>query len=140
MGGSFLNARGRTASVDLPFFLPRLTSSHLDAILVTPHHAKSTPSSPSSTRSHHALRSRHNPTQRTTRANHVRQPRQLHVNQWHVHLIEIKYCEYTRPGQQLEAAQWQHTDLCKLNSAKVVTLHTILMGVGGTCYTDHTLN
>eukprot|EP00983_Pelagomonas_calceolata_P011671 376008-Pelagomonas_calceolata.AAC.1 len=43
------------------------------------------------------------------------------------------------PGQQLEAAQQQHTD-CKLNSAKVVALHTILLGVGGTCYTDHTLN
>eukprot|EP00983_Pelagomonas_calceolata_P055918 1144357-Pelagomonas_calceolata.AAC.7 len=45
-----------------------------------------------------------------------------------------------RPGQQLEAAQRQHADLCKLNSAKVVTLHTILLGVGGTSYTEHTLN
>eukprot|EP00983_Pelagomonas_calceolata_P022201 698142-Pelagomonas_calceolata.AAC.1 len=31
-----------------------------------------------------------------------------------------------RPGQQLEAAQRQHADLCKINSAKIVTLHTIL--------------
>eukprot|EP00983_Pelagomonas_calceolata_P076121 1153286-Pelagomonas_calceolata.AAC.1 len=75
-----------------------------------------------------------------TRANRVRQPHQLHVNQRHVHLIEIKYCEDTRPGQQLEAAQRQHTDLNKLISAKVVSPHTILLGVGGTCYTDHTLN
>eukprot|EP00983_Pelagomonas_calceolata_P122358 1160900-Pelagomonas_calceolata.AAC.5 len=58
----------------------------------------------------------------------------------HVHLIETKYCEDTRPGQQLEAAQEQHADLCKLINAKVVTLHTILLGVGGTCYTEHTLN
>eukprot|EP00983_Pelagomonas_calceolata_P124401 1161103-Pelagomonas_calceolata.AAC.12 len=45
-----------------------------------------------------------------------------------------------RPGQQLEAAQRQHADLCKLINAKVVTLHTILLGVGGTCYTEHSLN
>eukprot|EP00983_Pelagomonas_calceolata_P076710 1153535-Pelagomonas_calceolata.AAC.7 len=42
----------------------------------------------------------------------VRQPHQLNANQRHVHLIEIKYCEDTRPGQQLEAAQRQHADLC----------------------------
>eukprot|EP00983_Pelagomonas_calceolata_P085358 1156533-Pelagomonas_calceolata.AAC.3 len=80
------------------------------------------------------------PTQRTTRANRERQPHQLHVNQRHVHLFEIMYCEDTRPGQQLEASQRQHADHCKLISAKAVTLHTILLGVGGTCYTDHTLN
>eukprot|EP00983_Pelagomonas_calceolata_P058954 1145712-Pelagomonas_calceolata.AAC.6 len=58
----------------------------------------------------------------------------------HVCFVEIKYCAHvrttcTRLGQQLEAAQRQHADLCKLISAKVVTLHTILLGVGGTCYT-----
>eukprot|EP00983_Pelagomonas_calceolata_P108687 1159483-Pelagomonas_calceolata.AAC.23 len=58
----------------------------------------------------------------------------------HVHLIKIKYCEDTRPEQQLEAAQRQHADLCKLINAKVVTLHNILLGIGGTCYTEHTLN
>eukprot|EP00983_Pelagomonas_calceolata_P044986 1139513-Pelagomonas_calceolata.AAC.2 len=45
-----------------------------------------------------------------------------------------------RPGQQSEAAQRQHANLCKLIKAKVVTLYTILFGVGGTCYTEHTLN
>eukprot|EP00983_Pelagomonas_calceolata_P081461 1155586-Pelagomonas_calceolata.AAC.1 len=126
----------------------RLTSSRPDAIINTSYKAKPIPSSPSSTRSHHVLRSRHNPKQRTTRANHVRQPHQLHVNQQHVHLIEIKYCEDTRPERQLEAAQRQHADIqcscrvCKLISAKAVTLTLIFlpMGVGGTCYTDHTLN
>eukprot|EP00983_Pelagomonas_calceolata_P007665 248777-Pelagomonas_calceolata.AAC.1 len=44
-----------------------------------------------------------------------------------------------RPGQQLEAAQRQHADLCKLISAKVVTLHTILLGVSGTCCREHTM-
>eukprot|EP00983_Pelagomonas_calceolata_P117465 1160418-Pelagomonas_calceolata.AAC.13 len=57
-----------------------------------------------------------------------------------MHLIEIKYCEDTRPGHQSEAAQRQHADLCKLISAKVVALHTILLEVGGTCYREHTLN
>eukprot|EP00983_Pelagomonas_calceolata_P070591 1150847-Pelagomonas_calceolata.AAC.1 len=52
-------------------------------------------------------------------------------------LIEIKYYEDVRPGQQLEAAQRQHADLCKLINAKVVTLHTTILGVGGTCYTEH---
>eukprot|EP00983_Pelagomonas_calceolata_P043181 1138805-Pelagomonas_calceolata.AAC.1 len=32
----------------------------------------------------------------------------------HIHLIEIKYCEDTRPaGAQLEASQQQHSELCK---------------------------
>eukprot|EP00983_Pelagomonas_calceolata_P088465 1157208-Pelagomonas_calceolata.AAC.10 len=42
----------------------------------------------------------------------------LNVNQKHVHLIEIKYCEDTRPGQHLEAAQQQHAGLCKIVNAK----------------------
>eukprot|EP00983_Pelagomonas_calceolata_P072984 1151962-Pelagomonas_calceolata.AAC.1 len=52
------------------------------------------------------------------------------------------YCEYTRPGQQLEAAQRQHADLCKVNNllnTKVVTLHTTLLGVGGIAI-ERTLN
>eukprot|EP00983_Pelagomonas_calceolata_P108147 1159422-Pelagomonas_calceolata.AAC.4 len=97
-------------------------------MLITPYRGKPTPSSPSTFCSHYALRSRHDPTQRTTQANRVRQPHQLHLNQRHMHMIEIKYCEDTRPGQQLEAAQRHHADLCKLISAKVVTLHTILLG------------
>eukprot|EP00983_Pelagomonas_calceolata_P075764 1153135-Pelagomonas_calceolata.AAC.1 len=45
-----------------------------------------------------------------------------------------------RPGQQLEAAQQHHANLCKLINAKVMILHTILLGVRGTCDTEHTLN
>eukprot|EP00983_Pelagomonas_calceolata_P110247 1159649-Pelagomonas_calceolata.AAC.14 len=73
-------------------------------------------------------------------ANRKRQPHQLNANQRHVNLIEIKYCEDTRPGQQLEAAQRQHADLCKLISAKTVTLHTIPLGVTRTCYIEQTLD
>eukprot|EP00983_Pelagomonas_calceolata_P079994 1154948-Pelagomonas_calceolata.AAC.1 len=45
-----------------------------------------------------------------------------------------------RPGLQLETAQRQHADLCKNTSGKAITLHTTLLGVGGTSYTEHTLD
>eukprot|EP00967_Tisochrysis_lutea_P012352 scaffold13867_cov20-Tisochrysis_lutea.AAC.1 len=65
----------------------------------------------------------------------------LNANQQHVHLDKIKCFEDMRPGQQLQAAQRQHKDLCTLIGAKAVTPHTILqvVGVGGTFYTEHTL-
>eukprot|EP00983_Pelagomonas_calceolata_P070312 1150743-Pelagomonas_calceolata.AAC.2 len=47
-------------------------------------------------------------------------------------LVKIKYCEDARPEQYLKVAQRQHTKLCNSISGKVVTLHTILLGVGGT--------
>eukprot|EP00983_Pelagomonas_calceolata_P091789 1157589-Pelagomonas_calceolata.AAC.1 len=47
-----------------------------------------------------------------------------------------RYCEDTRPGQQLETAQRQHADPCKNISEKAVTSHTILLGVGGTGHTE----
>eukprot|EP00983_Pelagomonas_calceolata_P061822 1146993-Pelagomonas_calceolata.AAC.5 len=50
-----------------------------------------------------------------------------------------QYCEDTRPQHQLNAAKQQHADLCKLISAKAATIHPILLGVGGTIYTEHTL-
>jgi len=121
----------------------RLTSSRPDAILITPYHAKpnsSSPSSSSSSPSRYMLRSRHQGTQGSSTASRVRQPHLLNATQRHVHLIEIKYCEDTRPEHQLAAAQQQHAHLCKLIDAKAVTIHPILLGVGGTCYTEHTLN
>eukprot|EP00983_Pelagomonas_calceolata_P008545 279788-Pelagomonas_calceolata.AAC.1 len=71
-----------------PYFFPRnfskrsrLTSSRPDAILITPYRAKPTPSSPSTSCSHHhVLRSRYNPTLRTSTADRMRQPHQLNVN------------------------------------------------------------
>eukprot|EP00983_Pelagomonas_calceolata_P130041 1161656-Pelagomonas_calceolata.AAC.1 len=53
-------------------------------------------------------------------------------------LIEIKNCKDTRPGAQLEASQQQHSELCKQGAG--ITLHTILLGVGGTTYTAHSLD
>eukprot|EP00983_Pelagomonas_calceolata_P133904 1162011-Pelagomonas_calceolata.AAC.4 len=109
--------------------------------LIAPYQAKPTTSSPSTSCSHHhVLHSRHNPTLRTSTANRVRQPHQLSANQRHIHLIEFRYCEDTRPGQELETAQRQHAEICRNINGKAVTLHTILLGVGGSCYTEHTLH
>jgi len=53
------------------------------------------------------------------------------------HLIEIKYCENTRPEQQLQAAHAQHGHLrCSIAGDHV--LHVILLGVG-VIYIPHTL-
>jgi len=38
------------------------------------------------------------------------------------------------------ASKKQHEVLCKCLKAKKVILHTILLGVGGSIYTSHTLN
>ncbi len=66
-----------------------------------------------------------------------------------IHLVEVKYCEDTRPGHQLEASGEQHEVLCKRLKAKKlslnfflkkVILHTILLGVGGSICTSHALN
>eukprot|EP00983_Pelagomonas_calceolata_P076974 1153664-Pelagomonas_calceolata.AAC.1 len=46
----------------------RLTSSRPDAKPITPYHAKPISSSPSSSCSHHVLRSRHSNSQRTSAA------------------------------------------------------------------------
>ncbi len=57
-----------------------------------------------------------------------------------IHLVEVKYCEDTRPGLQLEASKKQQKVLCKRLKAKKAILHTILLGMGGSIYTSHTLN
>ena len=52
----------------------------------------------------------------------------------------MKYCEDTRPAPQLEASRSQHKDLCKSLQGARITLHSILLGVGGTIYTSHTID
>jgi len=60
-----------------------------------------------------------------------------------IHLVEIKYCEDTRPKGQLEHAQTQHSELIANLKAQgccaAVHLHVILIGVAGTIYIPHTL-
>jgi len=62
-------------------------------------------------------------------------------NQLHIHLVEVKHCEDTRLGSQLEAAHHQHSmlrqHLCQ--AAANVSLHTIHLGVGGTIYSPFSL-
>eukprot|EP00983_Pelagomonas_calceolata_P008942 290691-Pelagomonas_calceolata.AAC.2 len=69
----------------------------------------------------------------------ARQLYDLNVQNRHILLIEITYCEDTRPGAQLEASQ-QHSELCKQLQGAEITLHTMLLGVGGTSYNAHTFN
>jgi len=53
------------------------------------------------------------------------------------HLIEIKYCEDTRPEQQLQAAHAKYGRLRRSIAIDHV-LHVILLGVGGVIYIPHT--
>jgi hypothetical protein len=57
------------------------------------------------------------------------QPRDLSILQREIHLIMIKYCEDTRPQNQLSAAQEQHKDLCSNLQGASATLLTIFLGV-----------
>jgi hypothetical protein len=66
-------------------------------------------------------------------------PKDLGKPRCDIHLVEIKYCEDTRPQNQLNAAKEQHKDLCNILQEASVTLHIILLGVGGTIYNTHTL-
>eukprot|EP00983_Pelagomonas_calceolata_P083734 1156222-Pelagomonas_calceolata.AAC.4 len=67
----------------------------------------------------------------------ARHPSQLLPDQRHVHLVEVKYCEDTRPKSQLEASKQQHDNLCcHLSRASAqVSLHIDLLGVGRIIYT-----
>jgi hypothetical protein len=52
---------------------------------------------------------------------------------------KIKYYDDTRLQNQLSAVQEQHKGLCSTLSGASVTPHTILLGVGGIIYNNHTL-
>jgi len=67
------------------------------------------------------------------------QPKDLNKTRRDIHLVEIRYCEDTRPQNQLNAAKEQHKGLCNILQGASVTLHIILLGVGGTFYNTHTL-
>eukprot|EP00983_Pelagomonas_calceolata_P087952 1157082-Pelagomonas_calceolata.AAC.3 len=79
----------------------------------------------------------------------IRHPSQLLPGQRRIHLVEVKYCEDTRPKNQLEASKQEHRDLCRdLSRASGVGVqgpqlragvHTNLLGVGGVIYTPHIL-
>jgi hypothetical protein len=73
-------------------------------------------------------------------------PRHFESNQfnphtWDVHLLELKFCEDTRPEAQLARAREQHSlliDRLRSHHYNSVKLHTILCGVMGTIYSNYT--
>jgi len=78
----------------------------------------------------------------TSTATNPRQhrPKDLNKTRHDIHLVEIKYCEDTRPHNQLNAAKEQHKDLSNiLQGGASVTLYIILLGVGSTIYNTYTL-
>ena len=77
----------------------------------------------------------------TSRATNPRQhrPKDLSKPRRDIHLVKIKYCEDTRPQNQMNADKEQHKDLCDILQGASITLHIILLGVGGTIYNTPTL-
>ena len=67
------------------------------------------------------------------------QPKDLSKTQRDIYLVNIKYCEDTRPQNQLNIAKEQHKDLCIILQGASVTLHIILLGVGGIIYNTQCL-
>jgi len=70
---------------------------------------------------------------------HQRDIQDVHPSRWDVHLIEVKYCDDTRPEQQLARATEQHNGLkhALAQQCHKVHLHTILIGVMGTIHKCH---
>jgi len=77
-------------------FDARLSSSRPDAILVTPLPTKNS-KSPTTPHLHQVSQPR-----QTSRD--VHRVQELNVHKWEIHLVEVKYCEDTRPGHQQEAS------------------------------------
>eukprot|EP00983_Pelagomonas_calceolata_P081608 1155628-Pelagomonas_calceolata.AAC.3 len=78
----------------------RCNFSRPDVILVTP--CPANPNRPPTRPSNRVLRSmRRNEVRSSTTP--ARQLNELNIQKRHIHLIEIKYCEDTKPGAQLEA-------------------------------------
>jgi hypothetical protein len=77
----------------------------------------------------------------TSKATNPRQhrPKDLSKPRRDTHLVETKYFEDTRPQNKLNAAKEQHKNLCNILQGASVTLHIILLGVGGTIYNTDTL-
>jgi hypothetical protein len=127
----------------------RLTSSRPDFVLVTPIAAKS--QKQKTNVGGWVLRSGRGQLRETgststappatSNATNPRQhrPKDLSKPRHDIHLVEIKYREDTRPQNQLNAATEQHKDLCNFLQGASITLHIILLGVGGTTYNTHTL-
>jgi len=118
----------------------RLTCSRPDAILVTAKTVKTTPSLPRQVPQNVRRSGRARGPAPPVKCRRPCEPHELPKERRHIHLVEIKYCEDTRPSNQLQASEQQHSALKKQLQGGCVTLHTILLGVGGTIYVPHTLS
>eukprot|EP00983_Pelagomonas_calceolata_P065502 1148607-Pelagomonas_calceolata.AAC.20 len=112
----------------------RCNSSRPDAILVTP--CLTNPNRYLTSHTHRVLRSMRGNKEVRSSATPARQLHELSIQKCHIHLIETKYCEETRPAAQLQASQQQLSELSKQLQGAETTLHTILLGVGGTIKTS----
>jgi len=65
---------------------------------------------------------------------------ELNVGERKIHLVEVKYSVYTQPAYRLEASRKQHEIICKRLKGQEKSLHTILLGVGGSIYASYALN
>ena len=129
----------------------RITSSRPDSVLVTPIAAKTQKqqtnvggwvfrSGREQLRETGSTSAAPPATNRATNPSRQHRPNHLNKHRRDIHLVKIKYCEDTRPQNQLNAAKEQHKDLYALSKEPpCVTLHIILLGVGGTIYNTHTL-
>jgi len=75
-------------------------------------------------------------------------PKQIPPKDGHLHLVEFKFCSDINPQQTLEKAHNQHQPLVQrlrtrslrgISRNNKVTLHVILLGVGGTIYNQYTI-
>ncbi len=83
----------------------RLASSRPNAILVAPLPTKKR-KSPTTPHLHQVSHPR-----QASRDEHS--IHELNINTREIHLVEVKYCEDTQPGYQLEASREQHEVICK---------------------------
>eukprot|EP00983_Pelagomonas_calceolata_P119556 1160618-Pelagomonas_calceolata.AAC.1 len=72
------------------------------------------PNRPPTPPSHRVLRSLRRNEELRSSTTPVRQLHELNIQNRHSHLIDIKYCQNTRPGAQLGAPQQQHSELSQL--------------------------
>ena len=75
-------------------------------------------------------------------------PKQIPPKDRDIHLVEFKFCSDINPQQTLEKAHNQHQPLIQrlrtrslrgISRNNKVTLHVILLGVGGTIYNQYTI-
>jgi len=73
-------------------------------------------------------------------------PKQIPTRDKDIHLVEFKCCSDINPQQTLEKAHKQHQPLIQhiqtrglrgISRNNKVTLHVILLGVGGTIYSQY---